>query len=67
MAKTSIPEYASAKWLAAYLDMEPRTISNLSRKGHYPAYKISSKLVRYKVSEVVSALRHRDEDDNTRS
>jgi len=62
MTKTTVPEYASAKWLAAYLDMEPRTISNLSRRGHYRAYKISPKLVRYKVSEVLSALRHGDED-----
>lgn len=56
---TDIPEFASSDWLGRWLDMHPRTIAHLARKGAFPAYRVagSRKLVRYKVSEVLDAVK----------
>jgi hypothetical protein len=56
MAIRTRPEYASARWLGEFLDLEPRTIGQMSRRGLFPSYRLTPKVVRYKVSEVVEAL-----------
>ncbi|ASL16282.1 hypothetical protein MYCOZU2_03909 [Mycobacterium intracellulare subsp. chimaera] len=50
------PEFASAKWLGNQFDIEPRTVRDLSRRGLFPAYRLSHKVIRYRVSEVRAAL-----------
>lgn len=60
-SKQAVPEFASAGWLAAYLDLNPRTISALSRRGLFKTYRLGShKTARYKVSEVLAALQPTD-------
>ena len=49
-------EYASAKWIGDYLGISHRTVADLSRRGLFPRYRLTNKVVRYRVTEVLAAM-----------
>jgi hypothetical protein len=64
-----VEPFVSAEKAAAFLDVAPRFLLNLARKGHIPAYPLGSgprKVWRFRLSEIARVLAELRGDNSTR-